>query len=414
MRRRESRPPVPATRGDPPMMRALWTMVLGVLITGPVAAESWDATLAEARGQTVYWNAWGGDEQINGYIAWVGTQMRQRHGIELVHVKLTDTAEAVARVVAEKAAGRNEGGSVDLIWLNGENFAAMKAGDLLFGPFVERLPNFRYVDTRGKPTTLVDFTVPTDGLEAPWGMAQFVFFHDTAAVAEPPRSIPALLDWAKAHPGRFAYPAPPDFIGSTFLKHVLVELIADPAILQQPAESADFEAATGPLWQWLEEIRPYLWRKGETFPASGPALHQLLDDGEVDFSMAFNPAEASAAIAAGRLPESVRTFILDAGAIGNTHFVAIPFNAAHQAGAMVVANFLMSPQAQAHKQDPRVWGDGTVLDLDALAPTDRTRFDTLPRGIATLAPEQLVPVRPEPHPSWMVAIEAEWLRRFSS
>jgi ABC-type uncharacterized transport system YnjBCD substrate-binding protein len=25
-----------------------------------------------------------------------------------------------------------------------------------------------------------------------------------------------------------------------------------------------------------------------------------------------------------------------------------------------------------------------------------------------------VPVRPEPHPSWMVEIEAEWLRRFSS
>jgi putative thiamine transport system substrate-binding protein len=81
---------------------------------------------------------------------------------------------------------------------------------------------------------------------------------------------------------------------------------------------------------------------------------------------------------------------------------------------MVVADFLMSPEAQAHKQDASVWGDGTVLDLDALAPADRTRFETLPRGIATLAPEQLVPVRPEPHPSWMVAIEAEWLRRFSS
>ena len=396
------------------MMRALLTVVLGVLLGGPAAAEPWDATLAKARGQTVYWNAWGGDEQINAYIAWVGAQLRARHGIDVVHVKLTDTAEAVARVVAEKAGGRAEGGSVDLIWLNGENFAAMKAGDLLFGPFVAQLPSFRHVDTRGKPTTLVDFTVPTDGLEAPWGMAQFVFLHDTAAVADPPRSIAALLAWAKAHPGRFAYPAPPDFIGSTFLKHVLVELIADPAVLQRPADQADFAAVTAPLWQWLEEIRPDLWRKGATFPASGPALHQLLDDGEVDFSMAFNPAEASAAIAAGSLPESVRTFILEAGTIGNTHFVAIPFNAAHKEGAMVLADFLMSPEAQAHKQDPRVWGDGTVLDLAALDPAERARFDALPRGIATLAPDQLLPVRPEPHPSWMVAIEAEWLRRFSS
>jgi putative thiamine transport system substrate-binding protein len=130
--------------------------------------------------------------------------------------------------------------------------------------------------------------------------------------------------------------------------------------------------------------------------------------------MAFNPAEASAAINAGRLPESVRTFILDVGTIGNTHFVAIPFNAAHKSGAMVVADFLMSPEAQAQKQDPRVWGDGTVLDLGALAPEDRARFDALPLGIATLPPEELTPVRPEPHPSWMVEIEAEWLRRFSS
>ena len=378
------------------------------------SAASWDDTLEAARGQTVYWHAWGGDPQINAYIDWVGEQVADRYGVDLVHVKLTDTAEAVARVVAEKAAGRTEGGAVDLIWINGENFASMKAEGLLFGPFVEELPNFRYVDTEGKPTTLVDFTVPTDGLEAPWGMAQFVFFHDTATVADPPRSIPALLDWAKANPGRFTYPAPPDFIGTTFLKHVLLELTERPDALGHPIDQADFAAVTAPLWAWLEEIRPYLWRKGESFPPSGPALHQLLDDGEVDLSMAFNPAEASAAISAGRLPETVRSFILEDGTIGNTHFVAIPFNAAHKAGAMVVADFLMSPEAQAHKQDPRVWGDGTVLDIGALPPEDRARFDALPLGIATLPPDELTPVRPEPHPSWMVEIEAEWLRRFSS
>jgi putative thiamine transport system substrate-binding protein len=203
------------------MMRAMSTLAL-LLLGGPVLAADWDPTLAAARGQTVYWNAWGGDEQINGYIAWVGDELLERHGVEVVHVKLTDTGEAVARVLAEKTAGRAAGGAVDLIWLNGENFAAMKADDLLYGPFVADLPNFAYVDTAGKPTTLVDFTVPTDGLEAPWGMAQFVFFYDSAVVETPPRSIPALLDWATAHPGRFTYPAPPDFVGSTFLKHVKI------------------------------------------------------------------------------------------------------------------------------------------------------------------------------------------------
>jgi putative thiamine transport system substrate-binding protein len=396
------------------MLRPLTIAALTLIMLSAARADAWDNTLAAARGQTVYWNAWGGDEQINAYIAWVGEEVQARYGVELVHVKLTDTAEAVGRIVAEKASGRNGDGSVDLIWINGENFAALKKQDLLFGPFAESLPNFRHVDTAGKPTTLVDFTIPTEGFEAPWGMAQFVFLHDSASVPAPPRTIPALLDWARANPGRFTYPAPPDFIGSTFLKHVLIELSADPDALQRPVEEADFAAVTAPLWDWLETVEPHLWRQGEGYPASGPALHQLLDDGEVDFSMAFNPAEASAAIEAGRLPESVRTYILADGTIGNTHFVALPFNAAHKAGAMVVANFLLSPEAQAQKQDPTVWGDFTVLDVAALDPADRERFERLPRGVATLPPEALTPVRPEPHPSWMTRIEAEWLRRFSS
>jgi putative thiamine transport system substrate-binding protein len=396
------------------LCRLLLACTLLVLAVGrPAGADDWDQVLDRAQGQTVYWNAWGGDDEINDYIIWVGEQTRERHGVELVHVKLTDTAEAVSRVLAEQAAGRTEDGSVDLIWINGENFHAMKRQGLLYGPFTDQLPNFRYVDTADKPTTLIDFTVPTEGYESPYGMSQFVFLYDSATVDAPPRSMAALEGWIEANPGRFTYPAPPDFLGSTFLKHVLLELTDDPARFAEPAGD-DADAIIEPVFAWLEAVKPRLWRDGEVYPTSGPAQNQLLADGEVDFSMAFHPGEASAGIAAGRLPTTIRTFILEDGTIGNTHFVAIPFNAAHKDGALVVANFLLSPEAQAKKQDPEIWGDQTVLDLDALSPEDRARFENLPRGVATLPPEQLTPVLPELHPSWMEALEAEWLRRFSS
>ena len=61
---------------------------------------------------------------------------------------------------AEQAAGRVDGGTVDLIWINGKNFKAMKDQGLLFGPFTQLLPNTALVDTVGLPTTLVDFTDP--------------------------------------------------------------------------------------------------------------------------------------------------------------------------------------------------------------------------------------------------------------
>jgi putative thiamine transport system substrate-binding protein len=148
------------------------------------------------------------------------------------------------------------------------------------------------------------------------------------------------------------------------------------------------------------------------FPQAGPQLIQMLGDGEIDIAFNFNPAEASAAIANGQLPPTVRTYILDGGTIGNTHFVAIPFNAAARAGAMVFANFLMSPEAQLRKADPEHWGDPTVLDTERLPEPWAQRFADLDRGPATLSPEERGTPLLEPHASWMPALEAEWLNRY--
>ena len=245
-------------------------------------------------------------------------------------------------------------------------------------------------------------------------MAKLVFFHDTARTPSDalPDSARDLLDWAKSHPGKFSYPQPPDFIGSSFLKQVLSELVADPAVLQEPVEDAAFEGVTKPLFDYLDALHPVMWRSGKAFPKNYPAMKQLLADGEVEIIFAFNPAEASAAIAAGELPGTVRSFVFSGGTLSNTHFVAIPYNAAAKAGALVLANFLISPEAQARKQDPKVWGDPTVLAMDKLGADDRARFDALDLGIATLAPAELGPALPEPHASWMIRLEEEWTRRY--
>ena len=368
-------------------------MTLGAFAADPDPAN-WDRVLAEAKGETVYFNAWGGAENINAYLEWAGGEMQRRFGVKLVHVKLDDTANAVAKVVAEKAAGRNEGGTVDLIWINGENFASMKRQELLLSPgWAEKLPNWKYVDIENKPTIRTDFTIPVDGLESPWGMAKLVFFHDSARTdaASMPKSARDLLDWAKKNPGRFTYPQPPDFSGSSFLKQVLTELVADRSVLLKPVEEASFESVTAPLFAWLDELNPLLWRGGKTYPQNYPAMQQLLADNEVDIIFAFNPSEASSAIAAGELPDTVRSFIFPAGTLANTHFLAIPYNAAAKAGALVAADFLLSPEAQARKQDPEVWGDPTVLDLAKLDAADKARFDALDLGIATLKPDELGP-----------------------
>ena len=403
-------------------MLRLATLLCALLLAAAPAARAevadpadWPAVLAEARGQTVYFHAWGGEPRINDYLDWAAKTVEERFGVRVEHVKVSDTADVVARVLTEKAAGRIRGGAVDLVWINGENFAAMKReGLLLPEPWATKLPRFRFVDVEGKPTVTSDFTVPVEGLEAPWGMAKLVFFHDTARLTDPPTSARTLGDWIAANPGRFTYPQPPDFLGVTFLKQLLVELASEPARLLEPVNDAAFVAAAAPLFAWLDRAKPNLWRQGRAYPANTADLRRLLADGEVEISFAFNPADASSAIADGELPDTVRSFVFPAGTLGNTHFVAIPFNASAAAGAMVLADFLLSPEAQARKQDPAVWGDPTVLDIGRLPPEDRARFAALELGVATLPPDRLGPVLPEPHPSWVPRLKHEWARRYGA
>ena len=381
-----------------PLSSSLWAQ----------ASAAWSGIESKARGQTVYFNAWAGSERINAYLQWAAAEVQRIYGLKLEHVKIADTAEVVKRVRGEKAAGKADG-TVDLVWINGENFLAMKRESLLFGPFAESLPNFVYVDVVGKPTTRIDFSEPVEGLEAPWGMAQLTFFADRKRVPSPPRSMAAMLEFARANPGRLTYPRPPNFHGTTFVKQALVELSPDRSPLYKSFTPQALVAAAAALWSYLDALHPQLWRAGKQFPQNAGAVRQMMSDGELLIGLTFNPNEAANEIAAKRLADSVYSYQLAGGTIGNTHFLGIPFNASAKEGAQVLANFLLSPVAQARKADIAQWGDPTVLALDKLPAGERSRFSSAPLPGQV---EQTMPTIPEPHGSWVDPLEKEWLRRY--
>ncbi|MFM5242598.1 ABC transporter substrate-binding protein [Aeromonas rivipollensis] len=358
--------------------------------------EAWQQTLAEAKGQRVYFNAWGGSPEINAYLGWAGQEIERQYGVTLVQVKVDDIAQSVSQLLASKQAGKTSGGPIDLLWVNGENFKALKEQGLLGAPFTQALPNMALVDT--KLPVHEDFTLPVAGLEAPWGIGQLNLMVDTEEVTTAPTSAAELLAWAKANPGRFTYPKPPQFHGSSFLKQILLELTADPAPLYREASDADFARLTAPLWGWLDQLHPVLWRKGKLFPTSAAETKQLLDDGELAMAISFNPGEARSSVQNGTLPPGVKAVAMAKGALTNSHFLAIPFNASARAGAKVVANFLLSPTAQARKADPAFWGDPSVL-----------RQDTLP---GNRQPALRFKAVAEPHPSWQTRLEAAWAERY--
>lgn len=368
----------------------------GSLLSSELWAQDWAQLEKQANGQTVYFYGWGGNPQVNNYIHWASQKIRQHHDVDLVHVKVADISEALTLILSEKSSGRDQAGRADLLWVNGENFAALKRADLLYGPFAEDLPNFELVNKQ-LPVAM-DFSTPVDGLEAPWGVGQLVMMFDSEVTPEVPRSAKELLDYAHKHPGRVSYPQPPQFHGITFLKQLLLELVEQPELLQKPVTEIDFARVTQPLWDYLDQLHKVAWYNGRRFPQSDRHMMQLLDDRELHMAISFNPAEAAAAVNQGDLVETVASHAFRNGALTNIHFLAIPYNSSAKEGAQVVANFLMSVQAQEHKAKLEVWGDPPVLNQELL--------DVQPEATARFKAIE------EPHFSWQSALAEAWLTRY--
>lgn len=381
----------------------------------------WQQVEKAGANQEVYFHAWGGDPQINAYIQWAAKSVKDKYNINLVHVKLSDTSEAVSRVLAEKSANNNTQGSVDLIWINGANFATMSENALLLKGWSDNLPNFTLTDPNNNPAVTLDFGVPTEGMESPWGQASLTFYYDSLALKQPPKTLEELANWAQRNPGRFGYPKPPDFLGMSFLKYALVmiheqndaktgnNLIAE---LNEPVSDLNREIILEPLWDFLDKLHPSLWREGQQFLQSGAQMRRLIDDTELSLGFTFSGPEVPAAVQRYDLPPSIRSYAMSDGTLSNTHFVAIPYNASHSAAAQLVANFLLSPEAQARKQTPSVWGDKTVLVPTMLTPKQQALFTTITPHPSALPFEAITRTVSEPHPSWVEAIDQGWQVRY--
>ncbi|MBM9606530.1 ABC transporter substrate-binding protein [Desulfopila inferna] len=389
-------------------LAAIIISLLSISISGisrATAADSFELLVREAKGTEVKWFMWGGSPTINSWVdTYVVAEVKKRYDIKLKRIP-ADAAIFINKLLTEKQAGR-EKGTMDLLWVNGENFKNAKENELLYGPITKVLPNFSLVDPA---SVAYDFGFPVQGYEAPFGRAQFVFEYDTATVPVPPDSFAALKEWVKENPGKFTYPKPPDFTGSAFIRQAFYALTGGHSQYMEGLDEELYRKNAPKLWEYLNDLKPYLWQQGRTYPRDIGALDTLFERREVLLNMSYHQANAQSRILQGRYPESVRTFVMKEGSLYNTHYTAVPYNAANRAGALVVADFLLSAEAQLHKNEPRNWGDFTVLELNRLDEEMRTRFEELELGEATLPLSSLASAAvPEIPSAYLELLERDW------
>lgn len=335
--------------------------------------QSWAQIEERGKGQPVTLMMWLGDPFINDYVnKYVKPEVKKRYGIDL-QTSAAQGAQMVQTIVAERDAGRPS--QVDMAWINGETFYQLRQVDGLLGPITDKMPNAKYIDFMN-PYIGMDFQQPVAGMEAPWGNVQLAIIYDAKTVPNPPRSFAELPTYVKAHPGQMTIPN--EFTGMTLLKSWMIALSGDPKLFQGKFREDVYTKWSGELWKQVNALKPYFWKKGATFPEQLSTLHQLFANGEVAFTFSNNDAEVDNKVNLGFFPKTARAYVPMPGTIRNSHYMGIIKHAQHPEAAMLVANFLMSPEAQLKKMDPNVWGDHTVLDVAKLPADYRAKFENLP------------------------------------
>ncbi len=372
-----------------------------------ISEMSFDELKEEAKGTTVTFYGWGGDEMLND---WLDNEfapvMKEKYDITMERVPM-DIDQILSQLSGEIHAGE-EDGSIDMIWINGENFQSAKENKMLYGPFVEELPNYQeYVDAESEDVTL-DFAYPIEGNEAPYGKAQMVMISDTAVTPELPKTAEELKAFVQKYPGKVTYPALPDFTGSAFVRNIIYEICGYEQFLTMEADKEVVREAVAPAMEYLKELNPYLWNEGKTFPDSSTTVDQMFADGELVMNMTYGAYDTALKIADGTYTETTQAFQFDNGTIGNTNFMAIAANSSNKAGAMVAINEMLSPEIQADRYDTlKVI---PVLDNSKLSEEQKKVFDAVDLGQGTIPQDELLSKRlPEMSAQLVPIIEEIWL-----
>lgn len=362
---------------------------------------SWGQIEKIANGKSLTMMMYQGDRKVNKYMSdYVVPKVKEKYNINLTIVP-GQGKEIVSNLMSEKEAGKDKS-EIDLCWINGETFFQLRQIEALYGPYTNQLPNSKYVDY-DNPIIKYDFQQEVNGYETPWGESFFYLVYDSSRVTNPPVSMAEFETWWKVHPGKFTFST--DFSGMTLLKSWLVELAGGMNVLDGEFDEEKYKKYASQLWAWINANKKYFWKSGETFPAGNAQVSQMFSNGELDFTSSFNDAEIDNKVGEGVFPKTSKAYILKAGAIHNTHYVGITDKSGNKEAAMVVCNFLISPEAQIKKNDITLWGSRTVLAFDKLEKEWQDKFIALPKreygldasyikskAIKELAPEYMLRV----------------------
>lgn len=387
---------------------------------------TWNDVLSTAKAEgKVQFYYWGGDDKLNVWIDSIVVPALAKDGIEVKANRITDTKDAVDLVLAEANSGRKIGdGSVDLIWLNGNNFYTLSKQKLLFGAFAKSLPNSKNFDwNQDDPRSLLnyrDFGVDTGLQEVPWSGEQYVCAANRALLPadKTPHTFDELRAYLTANPGKFTYVKPPQFIGNTFVQEALYAFNPDKtgaAPFQKSAPELgpkEIARLIAPGMDYLKSLEPLLL-DGQSGTARHPETPDeaegMFRNGQITINCGFGLYAVATKRADGSYPDTAEEIIFpEKLMIKNKNYLAMPGNAPDPAAALVLADYMSTVDAQASKL--KTIGYPAGIDAWTLSSDDaKTLEGAAPGHFGVTQADLDANIAPDTNASLVDIIKATWL-----
>lgn len=363
----------------------------------------------ESKGETVTFYGYGGDEKANAWVDEVVTPaMKEKYDITVKRVPM-DIDQILNKLTTEKEAGAKTG-DIDVMWINGENFYTAKQAKLLYGPITNKIESFeRLMDVDGH-NSKYDFGVKIDGYEMPYGSAQLVFAGDKEKFTSGfPTDTKALLEYAKAHPGKITYTAPPEFTGSAFVRNIICDIVGYDKVEKAAANKEELYQVIKPGLDYLNEIKPYLWQEGKTYPTTTAELYQMFSAGQIDMSYSYSQMHVAEKRSDNEFKPTTESFLFDKGTIANQSYLAVADTSKVKGAALVLINEMTSESAQLKKAEAKYGYSIPPFDSKKLSKETNQQLADLYKNQGVLSLEELQEKQiPEVQAKKIPIIEALW------
>ena len=345
----------------------------------------WDSVVAAAKGTTVTYYGYNGNEDLNNWVTNSLTPaLKEKYDITLNYIY---DKSAMTALTDSLAAGSTENnGAFDVTWTNGAGFKDVKELNGWFGPVSDYLPNYKsYIDT-SNPLVTLDFSYENKGYEAPFGFYEMNVIKDDAKAPGELKTLDDFKSLVEANPGKFTYPSSENWVGAAFIRTVIYNTCDYEKLMSVDAtDTAKIKEIIQPALDYLKSLNANLWNQGKTFPADNDQMTQLFKNGEIYNDVLYDQYGCGAKIKSGEYPSTAHSYIFE-NTTANMSYWAIPYNSPNKAGALVAINEMLSPEQQLAKSENSA---GDVLDHSKLTSDEKAKFDAVDHGPNNVSDEDL-------------------------